>query len=332
MFAKTALIMAWLLGSYGALYLATNAWEVVLLAISVGLAMAGLGFNIQHDGGHAAYSKHEWINVAAAHTLDFIGGSSYVWHWKHNVTHHTYANIAHVDADTDVGAFARLTPHHTWRPWHALQHVYIWGLYGMLPFKWIFWDDFHDLATGHIGSQAFPRPKPGRMAATLLLKLQYFGWAIVLPLMVRPWRGVLLAYVVAALTLGVVLAVVFQLAHCVGEAEFPVPKAGSQDMNIDWATHQVATTVDFARDSKFLTWFLGGLNFQVEHHLFPRVTHLHFPALSKIVESTCAEFGVPYRAFPTFGAAVRSHARWLRRMGQRPAEAITPTAPATAEA
>lgn len=319
MYLKTAVILGWLAASYLLLYAAHSAWQVVLLSISLGLAMAGVGFDIQHDGGHAAYSRRSWVNALAAHSLDLVGGSSYVWHWKHNVTHHTYANIAHVDADTDVGPFARLTPHHSWRPWHRFQHLYIWVLYGMLPFKWIFFDDYRDLLTGRIGTQKFPRPAPARLAVTLGMKVFYYGWAIVLPLLLRPWQAVALAYGVAAVTLGVTLAVVFQLAHCVGEAEFPVAKAGSDAMPTDWSTHQVQTTVDFARDNKLITWFLGGLNFQVEHHLFPRVSHLHFPALSKIVEETCAEFGVPYRAFPTARSAIASHARWLAEMGRPPA-------------
>ena len=319
MYAKTAVILTWLVGTYLALYAATQLWQVVLLSVSFGLAMAAVGFDIQHDGAHGAYSKRRWVNGLCAHSLDLIGGSSYVWHYKHNVTHHTYANIAHVDADVDVGAFARLTPHHTWHPWHRFQHVYIWLLYGLLPFKWVFFDDFHDLVTGRIGTQPFPRPGRARLAVTLFMKLLFVGWALVLPLCLRPWLGVLVAYAVSAITLGIVLAVVFQLAHCVTEAAFPVPPDGSQEMGADWSTHQVHTTVDFARESRFLSWFLGGLNFQVEHHLFPRVSHLHFPALSKIVEATCGEFAVPYRAFPSFGAAVGSHARWLRRMGHRPA-------------
>jgi linoleoyl-CoA desaturase len=242
-----------------------------------------------------------------------------MWNWKHAVVHHTYSNIAHVDADTDVGPFARLTPHHAWHAPHRLQHIYIWALYGMLPFKWILFDDYRDLLTSRIGSQHFPRPSKAKLAALLGMKAFYLGWAVALPLYLRPWQGVALAYCVAAVTLGITLAVVFQLAHCVGRADFPQPEAGTLRMEQDWSIHQVNTTVDFARDSKLLTWFLGGLNFQVEHHLFPKVSHLHFPALSRIVEQTCAEFSVPYRAFDGFGEAVAAHARHLREMGRRPA-------------
>jgi linoleoyl-CoA desaturase len=120
---------------------------------------------------------------------------------------------------------------------------------------------------------------------------------------------------------GVVVSVVFQLAHCVEEAEFPLPREDSGLVENAWAIHQVETTVDFARGSRVESWLLGGLNFQIEHHLFPRVCHVNYPAISKLVEQTCQEFGVKYREHVSFRAGLASHFRWLRRMG-------TPTAAA----
>lgn len=319
MYVKTAVILSWLLASYlGLMLWAHTAWQVVLLSISGGLAMAGLGFNIQHDGGHHGYSGHPWVNGLMAWTLDLIGASSYVWHFKHNIIHHTYTNIAHVDADTDVGFFARLTPSHQRRAFHRYQHLYIWFLYMLLPFKWIYFDDYRDLATMRIGTQRFPRPNAWRLAGLLGMKAFYLLWAVVLPLSLRPVGGVVLAYVVSAVTLGLTLSVVFQLAHCVELAQFPVPTS-DHTMDSEWAVHQVHTTVDFAPRSRLLTWFLGGLNFQVEHHLFPRICHVHYPAIAQIVKATCAEYGVTYRSHSTFWQALRAHASWLAVMG-RPAE------------
>ncbi|MFO0580230.1 MAG: acyl-CoA desaturase [Polyangia bacterium] len=327
MYAKTAVILGWLLASYlGLLLWADTAWQVVLLSISGGLAMAGLGFSVQHDGGHGGYSSRSGINRVMALTLDLIGASSYVWHFKHNIVHHTYTNIAHVDADTDVGFFARLTPNHPRRSFHRYQHLYIWFLYMMLPFKWIFFDDYRDLVTGRIGTQRFPRPSRWGLAGILGMKALYLLWALVIPLCLRPAKGVALAYVVSALTLGLTLSVVFQLAHCLERAEFPVPNA-DHAMTRDWAVHQVETTVDFAPRSRVLTWFLGGLNYQVEHHLFPRICHVHYPALSQIVKQTCAEHGIRYRAYDTFWEAVAAHARWVYRMGRDTAAAAPETHP-----
>ncbi len=325
---KTAIILMWLGASYlGLLLWAHTIPQIVALAASLGLAMAGIGFNIQHDGNHGGYSGRSWVNRVMALTLDMVGGSSYVWHWKHNVIHHTYSNIPQVDADTDVGFFARLTPSHVRRGFHRYQHFYVWGLYALLPFKWVFVDDFVDLATGRIGTQHFPKPSRWGMAGILAMKVFYVSWALVLPLYLHPVAGVALAYVVAALILGLTLAIVFQVAHCQADAEFPLPNAEGA-MATDWATHQVATTVDFARDSRVLTWLLGGLNFQVEHHLFPRVCHVHYPAISRIVEATCHDFGIRYRTHATFGQALLAHARWLREMGSAPV--LATTAPALA--
>ena len=322
MYVKTAVILIWMFGSYLALmFWATTPLEVVVLALSEGLAMAGLGFNIQHDGNHGGYSDRPAINRVMAYTLDLIGGSSYVWRWKHNVIHHTYTNIAHVDADTDVGDFARLTPNHRRRAAHRYQHLYIWVLYGLLPFKWIFFDDFYNLATSRIGTQRFPKPSWGTLALTLGMKAFYAFWAIALPLWLHPVAGVALAYGVAALILGATLSIVFQSAHCLEQAEFPIPDS-NQSMDNSWAIHQVETTVDFAPKKRALTWFLGGLNFQVEHHLFPGICHLNYPVISKIVASTCADYGIQYRMHPTFLGAIRAHVRWLYLMGY--ADPVTP--------
>jgi linoleoyl-CoA desaturase len=129
-----------------------------------------------------------------------------------------------------------------------------------------------------------------------------------------PWV-VLSLYGVAALTLGLTLSVVFQLAHCVEEAEFPVPRPDTGRIDRAWAIHQVETTVDFSRSSRVLSWLLGGLNFQIEHHLFPRICHVNYPAMSRLVEETCREFGVRYTEHRSLGAGLASHFRWLQRMG-----------------
>jgi linoleoyl-CoA desaturase len=318
MYLKTAIIMSWLLGSYlGLLLWAHNALQIILLSISLGLAMTGVGFSIQHDGNHGGYSKHNWINQLMALSLDLIGGSSYVWHWKHNVIHHTYSNIAHVDSDLDVGFFARLSPDHRRLSIHRFQHFYVWALYALLPFKWIFVDDYQNLLTGKIGTQKFPRPSPQMLAVTLAMKAVNLFLAILLPLWFHPVGLVVLGFCVASVTLGIILAVVFQMAHCHERAEFPLPDANHR-MSAEWATHQVATTVDFARENALLTWWLGGLNFQVEHHLFPKVCHVHYRAISKIVEATCREYGLLFRSHDTLGEALSAHARWLRRMGEEP--------------
>ena len=146
-------------------------------------------------------------------------------------------------------------------------------------------------------------------------KVIFHGLAFGTPLLFHPLGVVLVYYGVVALVLGLLLSVVFQLAHCVEQAEFPLPRQDTGRIDNAWAIHQVETSVDFARHSGVAAWLLGGLNFQIEHHLFPRICHANYPAISKLVEETCREYGVKYSEHESVWAGVVSHFRWLRQMG-----------------
>ena len=198
-----------------------------------------------------------------------------------------------------------------------MQGIYLWVLYGFLAIKWHLFDDFYTVATARIAGQKVPRPKGKDLAVFIGGKAVFFSMCFFVPMLLHPWYAVISVYAIAAFTSGVALSVVFQLAHCVEEADFPLPDDKGK-MQTDWAVHQVQTTVDFARGNPVLSWLLGGLNFQIEHHLFHKICHVHYPALSKVVEETCREFGVRYTANETFVSAVASHFRLLHRMG-RPA-------------
>jgi linoleoyl-CoA desaturase len=318
MYFKTGIILAVFFLCYAVLvFMAQNWWQAVAAALLLGGAAGLIGFNIQHDGSHLAYSDRPWINKLAAVTMDMIGASSYMWHWKHVASHHIYVNITDHDADVDLGALARVTPHQKRYFFHRLQHLYIWALYGFMTIRWHFYGDFRDLAVREIGGQTFPWPKGRELAIFVVGKVVFFTLAFVLPLFFHVWWKVLLFYALVACVVGVVLSIVFQLAHCVEEADFPMPDAATNRMEENWMVHQILTTVNFARRSRLLCWLLGGLNFQVEHHLFPRICHIHYPELSRIVEKTCREFGVRYNEHKTLWAGLVSHYRWLRKMGQR---------------
>jgi linoleoyl-CoA desaturase len=316
MYVKTAVLLACFAACYALLVFVAQAWwQALPLAVLLGLAAAGIGFNVQHDGGHRAYSDRPWVNRLMALTLDLIGGSSYLWHHKHGVIHHTYVNITGHDTDIDLGILGRLTPHQKRLPFHRWQHYYLWPLYGLMAIKWHLFDDFRDLITGRIGEHRVPRPRGWELALFLAGKAVFFSLAFGIPALFHPLGAVLLFYGVAAVVGGIVLSLVFQLAHAVEQAEFPLPREGSGRIEKGWAIHQVETTVDFARQSRVASWLLGGLNFQVEHHLFPRVCHVNYPAISKLVEQACPEFGVRYAEHRSFWAGVAAHFRWLRRMG-----------------
>jgi linoleoyl-CoA desaturase len=315
MYLKTAITLACLAVSYLLLVFAAQSWwQGVPLAVLLGLAAAGIGFNVQHDGGHHAYSDYRSVNKLMAMTLDLMGGSSYFWHWKHVVYHHTYVNVTGHDTDINLGILARVTPHQTRLVFHRWQHLYLWPLYGLLAVKMQFVDDFRRLITGRIGSHRVRRPTGWDLVLLLAGKATFFAWAFGIPLLFHPVTAVLVYYGVAAAVLGTALSVVFQLAHCVEQAAFPLP-TGTGRIEQAWAIHQAETTVDFARLSRVVPWLVGGLNFQIEHHLFPKISHVNYPAISKLVEQTCRDFGVTYTEHRSFREGVASHFRWLRRMG-----------------
>jgi linoleoyl-CoA desaturase len=319
MYRKTALVLAWFGACYALLvFVVATWWLAVPVVVLLGISMAAIGFNIQHDGGHHAYSRRAWVNRLTAMSLDLLGGSSYIWARKHNGIHHAYANITGYDDDIDVGFIGRLSPHQKRLWFHRLQHLYMWPLYGVLPIKWQLYDDFRDLVLGQVGGQPYARPKGWDLAVLFGGKGVFFSLALVIPLLLHPVWTVLLFYVAASFVQGVMLGVVFQLAHCVEEAEFPLPSPDTGRMETAWALHQLETTVDFARQSRFLSWLIGGLNFQIEHHLFPQICHVHYSEISPLVERTCREFGLKYMAQESLLAGIASHFRWLRRMGSAP--------------
>jgi linoleoyl-CoA desaturase len=317
LWTKTAVLVTWLVGSYALLvFVADQPWQFVLLAVSLAFAMAGIGFNVQHDGGHRSYAVSSTINRGMAFTLDLMGGSSYFWRYKHGIAHHGSPNVAGSDDDVYLGPLGRLTPYDRRFWFHRFQHLYMWPLYGLLAIKWQLVDDFRSMLKPGVAATLVPRPAGVELLLFWSGKILFFGLAFVLPMFFHAWWGVLAIFVLTDVILGLLLSVVFQLAHCLGEATFVAPPLPEQVMDRDWATHQVEATVDFARNNRALTWFIGGLNFQIEHHLFPRVCHTHYPALAQTIEDVCRTHRVRYVTHVSAGAALRSHYRWLRHLGQ----------------
>jgi linoleoyl-CoA desaturase len=302
---KIAAMLAWLSGSWAlAMFAPLPAWALALLSVSIGLAMAGVGFSVMHDANHGATTSSPAFNRLLSLSLDLLGASSLLWRDKHNVKHHTYTNVEGADPDLEsAGPFLRLAPWQERRPWHRWQHLYVWVLYAVFPLKWWFVDDLIDM----MKVRASVRERVTLLAG----KAVFVAWAFALPLWLHHSWGLVGLWAIALVTLGNVLAAVFQLAHCVGEADFVQPSGAKGD----WAQHQVSTTVDFAPSNGLLSWYLGGLNFQVEHHLFSRVCHVHYRALSEIVRETCAKYGLRYRCEPTLRSALASNFVWLRKLG-----------------
>jgi linoleoyl-CoA desaturase len=268
-----------------------------------------------HDGAHGSYSKNKTVNTIMSWSLNLMGGSSFMWKIKHNHVHHSFTNIDGVDDDIDVRPWMRVSETQPRYWFHKFQHWYWVVLYGLTYAMWIYYMDFHKYFTHRVGLTPIRKMKFSEHIGFWFTKLLYIGLFIALPFYTQGWVQTLVGYSVVIFICGLTIASVFQLAHVVEDTEFPVPNPLTNKIESEWALHQIRTTANFATKSKFVSWFMGGLNFQVEHHLFPRISHIHYPAISRIVRETCAEFNVRYIEYPTVLSAIGAHVRHLRTLG-----------------
>lgn len=288
----------------------------LFLCALLGLNLAAIGFNVMHDGAHGSFSTKSWVNELMGYSLNAMGGSVYLWKYKHNVNHHSFTNIEGMDEDIDIKPWIRVHEDQKKHWYHRFQHIYWVGLYSLTYLLWIFFQDFKKYFTGKIGTTPFRKMDVKEHIIFWVSKLMYIGAFIVLPLFTVGLLETVIGYLVIAAVTGFVIAVVFQLAHIVENADFETPTSANHKVETEWAVHQVQTTANFATKSKIVSWFTGGLNFQVEHHLFPRISHIHYPAVSKLVRETCEQFNIQYLEFPTVLSAVKSHVVHLKQVGR----------------
>lgn len=292
----------------------------VLLAlvecILLGGLTAAIGFNVMHDGAHGSFSKYKWLNELAGLSLNFLGANNFMWKSKHNVIHHAYTNIDGVDDDIDAKPFLRLCETQKHYKMHKYQHWYFWFAYSLLYIYWIFVTDYKKYFRGKVGEMPLAKMHLSDHISFWAFKALHIGLFVGLPIYTLGFSSWLIGFLVYALFAGFVLSIVFQLAHTVEHTHFPVPDALTGKLEDEWAVHQIKTTANFATRNKIVTWLVGGLNFQIEHHLFPKISHVHYPAISRIIKKACQEYGINYIEYPKVRYAVVSHVRYLRHLGQ----------------
>lgn len=320
MVIKTITMLSLYVVPFASLFLIpfTAWWQTLFVWFLMGVGLSGVGFSIMHDAVHGAYSNNKFVNELLGSTMYLLGGNVFTWKVKHNVMHHTYTNVHNMDEDIQSRVIIRMCPHAPLYKIHRYQHIYSGILYGLLTFFMVLADFFKVFYYNKKGFN--PAVKPNfaiEFTKLIVTKALYFFFILVVPIMVLPfaWWQTFLGFVVMHLASGFILSIIFQMAHVVEETDFPIPDDNGNLEN-SWAIHQLRTTSDFARGNKFISWFVGGLNYQVEHHLFPNICHVYYPEISKIVESTAKEYNVPYHYHKTFGQAIASHYRIMRRFGR----------------
>lgn len=292
-------------------------WLQIIESVILGGLVAAIGFNVMHDGAHGSFSKYKWVNVFAAFSLNILGGNSFMWNMKHNVIHHAFTNVDGVDDDIDIQPWMRMSESQKKYRLHKYQHIYFWVLYSLLYIFWIFVLDYQKYFKGKIGNMQLKHMKLSDHLTFWGFKLFHLFLFVGLPIYMVGFSSWLISFLIFTLVAGFVLSIVFQLAHTVEHTAFPMPDEVSGKLDDEWAIHQLKTTANFATHNKLVSWLVGGLNFQIEHHLFPKISHVHYPAISKIIREACREYGINYIEYPRVRYAVASHVAFLKEMGRK---------------
>lgn len=318
LYFKAAVIIVAFLAVYIHLVFFTPSqiWLSLLESIILGGITAGIGFNIMHDGAHGSFSNKEWINELAGMSINFLGASVFMWKTKHNVIHHTYTNIDGLDDDIDAKPFLRLCNSQKKYWFHRFQHWYFLVVYSFLYLYWVFFTDYKKYFTGKIGSRPIKKMRIFDHFSFWGFKAIHLIIFVLVPIFMVGFVPWLIGFLVYGLFAGIVLSVVFQLAHTVEDTQFQ--KVDQENIHIEdeWVIHQLKSTANFATQNRIISWLIGGLNFQIEHHLFKKISHVHYPALSKIVKQVCSEYNIPYIEYPRVHLAFASHISHLQHIGR----------------
>jgi linoleoyl-CoA desaturase len=311
LYIKAAILLSAFIGLYvHIVFFTPPAVWAIFECILFGCVIAAIGFNVMHDGAHGSFSRYKWINEMASSVANFLGASQHMWKSKHNVIHHTYTNIHGVDDDIEARPLLRLCDEQEHLKIHRYQHVYFPAAYSLLYIWWIFVTDYKKYFTGKIGSTELRKMTMQEHLEFWFYKIAHAFIFVVLPVYMVGFTAWLIGFLSMGLVAGFVLSIVFQLAHTVEHTHFPQPVQGTGKMEDEWAIHQIKTTANFATRNKVISWFVGGLNFQIEHHLFPRISHV------QIIRKACEDFNIQYVEYPKMRQAVASHVSYLKQLGK----------------
>lgn len=320
LFIKTFILIGTAIVLYSCLiFLKMNALPALLICGLLGFTSASIGFSVMHDANHGSYSSKPWLNDLVGLSVNALGASSFFWKQKHNIIHHTYTNVDGIDDDIAKSPIIRQCETQKWVPAHKIQHLYLVPIYTLSSLFWIFSMDFVKYFTRKIYTTEAWKMTLKNHIIFWVTKVLYLVFYIIIPVMVWGLGAWVLGFFFMHAVLGLTLSLVFQLAHVVEKTEFEnVALDETKHVETAWAEHQLKTSANFAMGNTVISWFVGGLNYQIEHHLFPRVSHVHYPAISKILMQKCVEFNLPYNKYDTMTEALVSHFKVMKMLGQKP--------------
>lgn len=294
-------------------------WLFYACWLLMGLGLVGIGTSIMHDSNHGSYSDNKVVNYIMGSIINLMGAYTVNWRIQHNILHHTYTNVSGLDDDIDSGKLLRMSPHQEYHRFQKWQHIYCWPLYALMNIYWVFAKDYKQAIQFEREGLLRKEKKTLRQAILEItaMRLFFFGYTIALPILVGgvAWWHVVIGFMLVQVIAGFSLACIFQPAHVMETSDYAQPDDQNK-MENSWAVHQVLNTANFAPRNRFLTWFIGGLNRQIEHHLFPQICHVHYPALARIVKKTAREYDLPYNEYRTFRSALKAHYQMLKALGQ----------------
>jgi len=320
LYIKTITLIGAAIAMYcGLIFFPVTPLLALLICALMGFTFASIGFSVMHDANHGSYSTKSWLNDLIGLSANALGASSFFWKQKHNIIHHTYTNVDGIDDDIAKSPIIRQCETQKWVPAHKVQHLYLVPVYALSSIFWLFFMDFTKYFTRKIYTTEAWKMTTKNHVIFWATKICYFVFYMIIPMIVWGFGPWLLGFLLLHVVMGLTLSLVFQLAHVVENTEFEnVALDETKHIETAWAEHQIKTSSNFSMDNRVISWFVGGLNFQIEHHLFPKVSHIHYPAISKIVIEKCAEFNLPYNNYSTITGAIASHFRVMRMLGRQP--------------
>src|SRR3954468_8164455 len=214
----------------------------LLECVLLGGIVAAIGFNVMHDGAHGSFSRYKWVNVFAAFSLNILGGNSFMWNVKHNIIHHAYTNVDGVDDDIDIQPWMRMSETQKKYKLHKYQHIYFWFLYSMLYIFWIFVLDYQKYFKSRVGNMELKKMTINDHLVFWGFKIFHAFLFIGLPIYMLGFTSWLIGFLIFTCFAGLVLSLVFQLAHTVEHTSFPMPDEITGKMENEWAIHQIKTT------------------------------------------------------------------------------------------